>query len=380
MANRALRLSPALAIAASLIVLAGCSSSPTVCNLAPAAGNSCGCGVFNSSECPAPQFLVASGTDGNIYVFPLSGGSLGTPTKVSGPSMSLGMGLLNNSLVYASSFTTTGSGAVYGWSLDFGAGILAPISGSPYSTGPLSVTAGVATANTPQAVYVADAGKIDAFKVGGTGGLTPVSGSPFTSGTNLFITVDPQSRFLFASEVDPPGSVGAFTVDASSGALTQIAGSPFPVVPPQVTSSQPGQIVVDSSGKFVYVTLISNAQIVGFAIDQSSGALTLVPGSPFTADVIPAALATTGNFLYVSANTHLLGYSIDPTSGSLTALASSPPSVRATAITADPFGAHLFASTSTGMMVFSIDATTGALTQIGSTVPAVGASVLAFVP
>jgi 6-phosphogluconolactonase len=379
MATRVLRLSFAVSIIAFLIALAGCGSNKSViCPLAAtSSAQGCGCGV-PSTPCPAPEFLVADGTDGHIWVYPVSGGTLGSPTSVSGPAMSLGMALLDNGFVYASSFSTTGTSSLSGWSLNFGTSALSPISGSPYSLGPLSVGAGVATASTPQAVYVADAGRIDAFKADSMGALTPIAGSPFTSGTNLFITVDPQSKFLFASEDDPPGSIGAFTIDQSSGALTQVAGSPFPAVPPEMTSTQPGQIVVDFSGKFVYATLTSNAQIVGFSIDPSSGALTVIPGSPFNADVLPAGMAAAHNFLYVSANGNIIGFSIDPTAGTLTRLAGAPVAAHSVALTTDFSGSFLFAASGGAILTFQIDSTTGALTQISST-PSAGATVLAFV-
>lgn len=330
--------------------------------------------------CAAPTFLRADGIDGQVASFPVTAttGQLGAPTYVSGPSNSLGMGSLNNQFLYVTDFGRAGQPAVDVWSIDVSTGGLTP--STPFPLTGISVAAGLAVNSGNQVVYVADVGRIDALKAElTTGALTPITGSPFASGSNLYLTLDPQNRFLFASVIDPPGAVAAFTVDSTSGALTPVPGSPFPLNPVSMSDTMPGQVVVDSSGKFVFATAVNNSAVAAFSIDTSSGVLTAVPGSPFNAGTHPLSLATAYSFLYV-ANTGdgtLSGYKIDSTTGVLTPLTGSPFAIPAATLAVDAYGPYLYVSGTGGMSAYKIDGTNGALTQIGSTIPYSGATVMA---
>src|SRR5258708_6285485 len=212
------------------------------------------------------------------------------------------MAVLNNQFLYVSSPSPTlgGTSTIDAWSIDLGTGSLTTVPGSPFPLAPVSVPVGLAVSSTAQILYVGDVGKIDALKADTNGVLSAVIGSPFLAGTNLYLTVDPQNRFVFASDDTTPGNVLAFTIDASTGALGAVPGSPFPTIPGFVGNTQPREIVVDSSGSFVYTVLMSTGQIAGFSIVASTGALNLLPGSPFNAGAGPVSLARVNSFLYVS--------------------------------------------------------------------------------
>ena len=84
-----------------------------------------------------------------------------------------------------------------------------------------------------------------------------------------------------------------YAIERSTGSLTQVSGSPFP------TGRIPVAVAVDPSGKFVYtadtaVLPTGISYISGFALDATTGALTPVPGSPFPAGVNPNDIAITG--------------------------------------------------------------------------------------
>lgn len=359
-------------------LLAGCGSNrgPIVCP----ATNGCGCGA-GSQLCVAPQFLYAAGTNGQVTVFPItSTGALGSSTSVSGPSLTLGMTVLDNQYLYVSNPQPEIGSAVNAWALGSGTGTLTTVPGSPFALGAFSVAGGLANDSALPVVYVADAGKIDALQADSTGALKPISGSPFPSGTNLYLTVDPQNRFLFAADDDPPGSVLAFTIN-SSGGLAAVQGSPFPAT---TGNTQPGQIVVDASGSFVYTTLTSTGQVAAFSISTTpSGALTAVPGSPFAASSQPLSLATVSSYLYVSnaGDGTISGYSINSTTGVLTPLANSPFAIRGAALAIDPIGPYLYASGSSGILAFTINTQTGALAPIaGSPFAAPPATVMTVTP
>lgn len=354
------------------LFLSGCGSSTThVCNVAPGC-----CGP--AAACPAPpQHLFAAGLNGKITSFPVFGGTLGTPTSISGPQVSFGMAVMGSQFLYASNSVAQPAGSVDAWTINPDSGTLTAVSGSPFSLGSFSLPGGLAANNNAQVLYVADVGGIDALHADATGALTALGGSPFPAGTGLYLAVDPFDKFLLASDTTPPGNVLAYMID-STGALTAVPGSPFPIA--GTTSTQPNQIVVDSSGKFVYVDLLTTNQVAGFSIDASTGALTPVPGSPFSAGKGPLGLATVNNLLYVS-NTMdgtISGYTIDPTSGVLTPISGSPFPINAAALTANLLGNFLYTSGVKGLQVWSIDLTTGALTQAGPPVPFAGATMLVF--
>jgi 6-phosphogluconolactonase len=368
----------ALVSLAGLIALAGCGSSGT--HACPAVG----CCAGSSDACVVPQALSANGLNGQIAVFPIQGGTglPGSPTFTTGPGMSLGMAAFNNQFLYVSNpqLTLTGASMIDAWSIDLGTGALTTIAGSPFSLEPLSLAGGLAVNNTSQVLYVADAGKIDALKADATGALSPVAGSPFPAGSNLYLTVDPLNRFVFASDDTLPGNVLAFTIDSSTGALTTVPGSPFATNPSYVGNSQPGAIVVDSTGSFVYTVLAATNQVAAFSILASSGALNPIPGSPFSAGKDPIALVEVNNFLYISnaMDGTVSGYSIDATTGVLTPLVGSPFAIPGGPLATPPYGAYLYTTGPGGLLTFSVNPQTGALTPVGSPIPYAGATVLTF--
>lgn len=160
-----------------------------------------------------------------------------------------------------------------------------------------------------------------------------------------------------------------------------MAGSPFATILGYVGNTQPSQIVVDSTGSFVYTGLKATGQIAGFSIDASTGALTLMPDSPFPAGNDPIALVTAGNFLYVSnaLDGTISGYRINPTTGALTQLSGSPFAIPGGALATDPSGSYLYTTGFGGLQAFSLNPQTGALTAIGSPIAYDGATVLTFV-
>jgi 6-phosphogluconolactonase len=362
----------------ALLALGGCgSNSPT--NICPLTG----CCGPTSDACFAPQYLFALGLNGELDVFPISpsNGTPGSPTSTSGLTGSLGMAVMNNQFLYISNpQLPLGSSTIEAWSINLSSGVLTTVPGSPFALGPLELPAGLAVDSSAQVLYVGEAGGIDAFQAGVNGGLSAVTGSPFPAGLNIYLTVDPQNRFLFASDDLAPGNVLAFTINASTGALSAVAGSPFPTIPGYVGNTQPGQIVVDSTGSFVYTVLTGTNQIAAFSITASTGVLTAVTGSPFSTGSRPLAMATVNNFLYVSntSDATVSGYAIDPTTGVLSALAGSPFAIYAGPMATSFDGAYLYTTTQAGLTTFSINPQTGALTQVGTPIPYGGASVLTF--
>ena len=164
-------------------------------------------------------------------------------------------------------------------------------------------------------LFVVDAGpqKIFVSAIGSNGLASP--GTPFlVDGIPLRSVLDSSGRFLFASL--SAGGIAAFAVDASTGALNKVPGSPFP------TANFPANAIVTPAG-FLYLS--DAVGVEGFKVDGTTGVLTPVPGSPFTFAVGAFIAADpTGQFLYLASGGGIYGYRIDASTGSLTALAGSP--------------------------------------------------------
>src|SRR5262249_5015839 len=136
------------------------------------------------------------------------------------------------------------------------------------------------------------------------------------------ITVDPAGRFVYVTHDDEgaPDAVSGFTIDATTGALSPISGSPFP------TGSGSIAAIVDPFGQFVYVANSNSGDISCVTIDAITGALTRIPGSPFPAAGAPQALTVdpSGRFVYVtntnfgSVPDNIARYTIDGSTGALT--------------------------------------------------------------
>lgn len=115
-----------------------------------------------------------------------------------------------------------------------------------------------------------------------TGALTAVPGSPFTSGTQpdpvaiappLVAGTNRTGKFVFAGNTGG-NSLSTYSID-SAGSLTPV-GAPISLG----TNAQPSSIAVDPQGKFVFVSIVPR-EMAGFTLDSSTGTLTPIPGSPF---------------------------------------------------------------------------------------------------
>src|SRR5271168_420965 len=70
-------------------------------------------------------------------------------------------------------------------------------------------------------------------------------------------------------------NVSAYSVNAATGTLAAIAGSPFSA------GNLPLAVAVDQTGHFAYVVNRMDSTVSAFIIDRSSGSLAEINGSPF---------------------------------------------------------------------------------------------------
>jgi 6-phosphogluconolactonase len=280
------------------------------------------------------------------------------------------------------------SNNVSAYAINAGSGDLAAIAGSPYPTSGTSPRF-VAIDPLGRYAYVTNfgSGSIAIFSIdAATGVFTAVAGSPFATGTSVFfITVDPSGKFLYVANVNMAlgSTISAFTINPGTGLLTAVAGSPF------ATGSNPLSLAIDPSGRFLYVATYGplnygSGGVSAYAIDATSGALT--PITPFfrLSSLFSAGTGTnsvivdpSGKYVYVAneLSNDISMFTIDAGSGALTAMTGSPFPTTGTgphSIAVDPSGkfAYVVNETSNDISVHPINATTGALmAAVGSPMP-----------
>jgi len=218
---------------------------------------------------------------------------------------------------------------------------------------------------------------VSAFSIDpATGALTLVPGSaapptvPYEN-TPGWAASDPSSTFLYVTNWNSSpfnsvaigsNTVSAYAINPSTGALTEIMGSPF------ATGIQPISIAVEPTGRFAYVTHASDLTVEAFSIDPTTGALASVTGSPIQAGSGGQLFVhPSGRFLYVASESGVWGYSIDATTGALTVVAGSPFgfSTSGSEMAIDRSGSFAYFA-GASVNVYAIDPTTGALSALPS--------------
>jgi hypothetical protein len=172
---------------------------------------------------------------------------------------------------------------------------------------------------------------VSGFSVAPNGALTLLSGSPFSTGGTGYgwgyfgvnrITVSTVGNFLFASNTTT-NDVSVFRINGRTGALTRV-GSPF-AVGGVGTSAEGIGLAVTPDGKFLMASR-SSYQIMVFSI-AGSGALSLIPHSPFTTLGQPVGgmkVSRNGKFLAVSEWANQIEMFSIAADGSLTSLGAFP--------------------------------------------------------
>jgi 6-phosphogluconolactonase (cycloisomerase 2 family) len=158
-------------------------------------------------------------------------------------------------------------------------------------------------------------------------------------------------------------NVSVFAVDQANGALSAVPGSPFAVgaSPDSVTFSPGGGLLAVAN-----INITNDGAVSVFSVNQSTGALSAVPGSPFAdpSGPVSVAFSPTGRLL-ATANAGFSNgvevFSVDQTTGALTPVYANASEGLVFSVAFGPGGGLLAAASSRGVVVFSVDQTTGAL-------------------
>ena len=181
------------------------------------------------------------------------------------------------------------------------------------------------------------------------------SGGSCTCGSGMpACPISPGPEFLYATSIG--GQILAFSIDHNSGALTTIGSVPGP--------SPPSLGLTTVNNQFLYASDTHNAQLDGFSINQTTGALTALAGSPFTTGTFsfPGDLTSPpGSSLLYAADADMIDAFTISAAGAPTALSGSPflPEVNFS-LAVDPSGKFLYASDDDppgGIFAFTIDST-----------------------
>ena len=354
--------------------------------------------------------------------------TLGRSAKALTVSMALGLGMTACSrdytlaYVYATSATTSTTGVVNAYAVDYASGALQQLADSPLPSGGSNPVALVGSPNGNY-IYVVnhDTSTVVQFNVGTDGKLyaqntyNVVQGAGATGSFPVAATIDPSGTFLyvaftfqngFTSASPGPGGVATFPIntDGSLGtALTSTAsGTTLPYV--QVGFNPVG-IVASAYNHFVYIVEQDTAtsasgvtssvgNIVTFSANSISGALTQVAGSvQITGSVTgvgvgthPAAIAEdpSARFLYITdeATNQLFGFLVTASGlpqpmNSSYATGSFP-----LGVTVDPRGSFVYVANNNDNTVstYAVNVTNGTLSGSGSTGVSTGPTCVSIEP
>jgi YVTN family beta-propeller protein len=209
-------------------------------------------------------------------------------------------------------------------------------------------------------VWDIDFGSVVAYTINSTtGALTSTAGGITGTGVNgtpeFFnsVAVDPSGKFAYAADggAFPPGSFGGdssvsmYTINSTTGALTSTGMI--------AAGAGPDSVAVDPAGKFAYVTNFESNDVSMYTIDATTGALastgTIAAGpGPVSVAVDPA-----GKFAYVANWTYdtegsVSMYTIDATTGALTFIGSIAAGTSAFSVAVDPAGKFAYVANWTG--------------------------------
>ena len=248
-------------------------------------------------------------------------------------------------------------------------GMLAPLAGSPYSLAggsALRFTANGKFGYTNQGAE---------YSVNATTGALTSIGSATVGDLPYDVAITPSGTYVYIPNFND-GTISAFSVNQTTGVLTAVTGSPF-----TAGDSGPSAVVVSPNGKNLFVANASTGSagsVSVFSIAGATGALTAATGSPFGGSGAGNGIAVdpTGHYLYVASN-GITAYSINQTTAALTAISVSPYVLPAAAngVTVDPTGRYVYASifgnlssaqTSADLITFALNPVNGELSQMAS--------------
>lgn len=360
----------------------------TITGELPAAAT--GAAPSNLKISPSGNFIYLDDDfDSKIYAYRFDSATGAMSPLVGSP---FGAGLtIDSRLTYDGKFlhTLDQDRSIRVYAINQATGVLGEVVGSrmtlPGSSSPYAFRMGMS--DSKMAMYLADElnGLLQSYSIDPASGALSLSGEadplPIADSYN-FIVNDPSGYFLYVGEAD---RVQMYSLDSSTGALAGVSPEGMFASPvgnpsmPVVTRATASAIYVP---RFLYVTFNNSKLIYGFLIDSTTGALTDLPGSPFpgsssalmdSAGYYVFTGDPSGKFLYTSGSygpdSIVTAYSIDSTTGAVSEAGNYTFTGAVRSLAVDPSGKYLFSSHMDGnVRAWFINRTTGQLTSAGSPV------------
>jgi 6-phosphogluconolactonase (cycloisomerase 2 family) len=254
---------------------------------------------------------------------------------------------------------------VSGYTINGTTGALTAIAGSPFATG--TTPAAVELSPNGKFAYVTNSNSntVSGFVIDQTTGfLTPALGSPYATGaTPNKMAFTPDSKFVYVSNTNG-NQVTGYSIDPTTGALAPVPGAGATI------AHRPWSVTVHPSGNYLYTTNIEGT-VNAFAINTSTGALAQISGSPFTVSgsfFASLAIHPTGTRGYLGSDDGLRSITIDPATGAIAEDAANNinRSSQNTFVTYNDAGTRLYRGEfiTLEILIFDVNATTGALTAV----------------
>jgi 6-phosphogluconolactonase (cycloisomerase 2 family) len=236
--------------------------------------------------------LVYAADHGKNHVYGYRVGDNGALTALKGSPFAISGAPNTIAIDPLGRFAYVGDGAIAVYRIDASSGALTEVAGSPFAAavGPAFLLA----EPSGRFVYATGTGGIHAFAVDDkSGALKEIDKSPFggPAVSHGGLCVHPNGKLLYG------GSLHGFTIDVDTGALALVPGSPFADV--AGSDLEAIHVAMDPHGRFVYGVKTENGTVAAMAIDAQSGVLTAVPGSPFKAGPAPFSIAVDGQGRFI---------------------------------------------------------------------------------
>jgi 6-phosphogluconolactonase len=212
------------------------------------------------------------------------------------------------------------------------------------------------------------ASTLSSFAVDSSSGRLSLRDYATTELGAMGVTVDTAGARVYVANQNAD-EITAYTLDQQTGALEQVLGSPF------TAGDAPQQAIIDPSGRFLVSPNLLSGNLSVFSIVASSGALTPVAGSPFALNSAArpgaAAFDPAGRFLFAAdaEGDGIWSYSMDANTGALLAVSGSPfvngiQNPVAMEVTRDGRFLIVANSVSNDLSVFAVNAANGALSPV----------------
>ncbi len=235
--------------------------------------------------------------------------------------------------------------------------------------------------STHRTLFMVSSGtpNIGVLDINGSGALTLNTTNTYSAGSDpRAIAIESQRRYAYVLNDAGTGIAGGvlqYTVDRGKGTLTIVqAPDPFSgitgPVSPAPTGVVPVAMTIDASARFVFVANSASNSISVFSIDQPTGALKEVSGSPFTTGATPVSVAVGGTLLFVAnqgAGT-ISAYTFDATTGALTLAGTAVAGTNTTSLTTDSNGKFVYVADGTANTVTVYSASSSGLSATSTSV------------